>query len=94
MNTPMAKRGISVLVLPPTATSSAPAMHGEHGDAVREDLAVAAHGEEVGQVVVPGHQAGQDGEPAEGRVGGQGQHDGDGDGHDVVGPAPADGHAP
>ena len=26
MNTPMAKRGISVLVLPPTATSSAPAM--------------------------------------------------------------------
>ena len=34
MNTPMAKRGISVLVLPPTATSSAPGQDGEHHDAV------------------------------------------------------------
>ena len=67
---------------------------GEDPDAVGEDLPVAAEREEVGQVVVPGQQAGQDREAAEGGVGGQGQHEGDGERDDVVGPVPAHRHAP
>ena len=47
MNTPMAKRGMSVLVLPSTAMSRAPDRHGEHADAVREDLTVAPNGEQM-----------------------------------------------
>ena len=61
-------------------------------DAVGEDLPVSAQREEMGQVVVPGQQAGQDRQPAERGVGGQGQHDGDGERDDVVGPMPSDGH--
>ncbi len=72
------------------------AAHGDHEgrgherqdhDPVGEDLPVAAQREEVGQVVVPGQQAREDGQPAEGGVGRQGQHHGDGDGDDEVGPA-------
>ena len=92
MNTPMAKRGMRVLVLPSDGDEERARHDREYHDAVAERLPVAPDGEEVGEVVVPCHQAGQDGEPAEGRVGGQGQHDRDGDGDDVVGPAPADGH--
>ena len=92
MNTPMAKRGMRVLVLPPTATRSAPAITASTTIPLREGLPVAPDGEQVREVVVPCHQAGEDGKPAEGGVGRQGKHDRDRDRDDVVGPAPTDRH--
>ncbi len=50
----------------------------QHHDAGAVHLPVAAHREEVREVVVPGQQAGQDGEPPERGVGRQGQGGGDG----------------
>ena len=91
MNTPMANSGISVLVLPPTATSSSRREHGQGPDAVAEDQPAVSHPEEVRKVVVPRQQAGEHGQPAEGGVGGERQHQGDRERDDVVGPVTPDG---
>ena len=82
------------MVLPLDGDEERARHDGEHHDPVGEDLAVAPDGEQVREVVVPRHEAGEDGEPAEGGVGRQRQHDGDRDGDDVVGPAAPDRHAP
>ena len=92
MNTPMANSGMSVLVLPSDGDQERGGQEGQDDDPVGEDLAVASQREEVRGIVVAREQAGEDREPAEGRVGRQGEHDRDRDGDDVVGPATADGH--
>ena len=74
-NTPMANSGISAWVSPLDTTSSTAARGREHADAVAVDLALGLQREHVRQVVVPGQQAGQDRQAAEGGVRGQGEQD-------------------
>ena len=61
VKTPMANRGMSVVGVAIDRYQQDAGQHGQHPDPVAEDQPVAAHPEEVGQVVVPGQQAGQDG---------------------------------
>src|ERR1039458_9797489 len=88
VNTPMAKRGISSLVFPPTAIRSPAERPANTQMPFTNTWRSPRNAKEMGEIIVSCQQAGEDRQSAERGVCRQREDDGDGEGNDVIRPMP------